>query len=87
MVCRVRQAVGFLEPAPYREIEQKIRQLETLRTYFLNNSKVCAWGFPGNLPLLLTYHLSYKWVSYRKCYGLSIIHYDMKVGVCALNCL
>ena len=31
--CRI------LEPAPYREIEQKIRQLETLRTYFLNNSK------------------------------------------------
>ena len=57
------------------------------RTYFLNNSKVCAWGFPGNLPLLLTYHPSNKWFSYRKCYGLSIIHYDMKVGVCALNCL
>ena len=23
--------------------------------------------------------------SYRKCYGLSIIHYDMKLGGCALR--
>ena len=80
MVCRVRQAVGFLEPAPYREIEQKIRQLETLRTYFLNNSKVCAEYYSGYSINRGSSEVFLYFMEYNSLYPPAFfLHYDMKV--------
>ena len=80
MVCRVRQAVGFLEPAPYREIEQKIRQLETLRTYFLNNSKYVRNITRDIQSKEAAPKYSHIFMEYNSLYSPAFfLHYDMKV--------
>lgn len=77
------KVVGFSEPASYREMEQKKSTVRIFAPYALTfyiTKNLCAEvAFP---VLTLWYKLTYSGLTvltYRKCYGLSFIHYDMKV--------